>query len=178
MALAIGQSKRHLAERLGSAVLFSVLCFPPLALGQTVTPLTPGQQMTVTCSGLAPSGTPTAQPTPTMDPNAITNITHLPSPQNLNSPPSQVYPAWTVDSNVASVTVTDNGIPEPNPNPVIPSGLPTAIYRAGGVPTGLCNACGYLFFTATGGTHDMIFTAVNDAGQVIDRTSKVVSVMP
>lgn len=125
-------------------------------------------------SGPTVTGSPVSTPTPAMDPSAITGITNCPPTIPLASPPSVRYPAWVVDQAVASVNVTDNGVQIPNPNPIVP--VPTALYRVGGQPTGFCLTCGYFIITYTGGTHTLIFTAKNDAGQVINSTIKVVQV--
>lgn len=153
-------------------ILILLVAFSAFAQAPVV--LQPGQS--AICGSPLPTATatPVATPTPVIDPNAITGITNCPPTIALNNPPSVRYPAWTVDSNVASVNVTDNGVAIPNPNPLV--GSPTALYRVGGVPTGLCSTCGYFIITYIGGTHTLVWTALNDAGQVINVTTKVVQV--
>jgi len=167
------------------AWIVGLLTLATVAQAQTV-PLNPGQQVVVTCGNVLPTATPSATLTATPSPKPTPSSTPTPSFQIFTQinlpvfPPWSVggnrYPYWCIGSNnpsfstlVANVTAAVDGVNQPNPNPLLPPGLPTAIYRQGGIPIGLALCSGaFNYVPSHSGLTDFSFTAKDDQGNVLD----------
>lgn len=119
------------------------------------------------------AATPTATATPFIDPNALTVTPPPPSTLAVNAP---VRLNWSVDANVAAVSVFDNGAMLPNQQ-----GLAqpyTMVYRINGQRITPSFAGVAVWTPATSGPHQLDYLAYGDSGGQIDKVTLQVSVSP